>query len=171
MGNTDHRGIYQKSEYETRSTGNQTYPFKFTGTGAEFFRIWIVNLFLTIVTLGIYAAWAKVRTRRYFFANTVLNGQAFDYLADPKVILRGNLIIAGGIAIYMVLDLFQPAYSGIALVLFLLVIPYLIYKSLRFNAHNSAYRNIRFRFLGTAGESYRIYALCALLVPDRKSVV
>ncbi|MCF8035294.1 MAG: DUF898 domain-containing protein [Desulfobacteraceae bacterium] len=165
MEDTGYPGVCQKPVAGGSEAGPQNHPFKFTGTGAEFFRIWIVNLLLTIVTLGIYAAWAKVRTRRYFFANTVLNDQAFDYLADPKVILRGNLIIAGGIIIYMVLDLFKPAYSGIALLLFLLALPFLIYKSLRFNAHNSAYRNIRFRFLGTAGESYRIYALYALLVP------
>ncbi len=32
--------------------------FRFTGNGGEYFRIWIVNLMLTIVTLGIYSAWA-----------------------------------------------------------------------------------------------------------------
>lgn len=38
-----------------------TKPLTFTGTGAEYFGIWIVNLLLTIVTLGIYSSWAKVR--------------------------------------------------------------------------------------------------------------
>ncbi|MGL4233375.1 MAG: DUF898 family protein, partial [Casimicrobium sp.] len=27
-------------------------PFRFTGTGSEYFKIWIVNILLTIVTLG-----------------------------------------------------------------------------------------------------------------------
>jgi uncharacterized membrane protein YjgN (DUF898 family) len=40
-------------------------PFEFRGTGGEYFRIWIVNLLLTILTLGIYSAWAKVRQLRY----------------------------------------------------------------------------------------------------------
>ena len=40
----------------------------FTGTGSEYFRIWIVNLLFTILTLGIYSAWAKVRKLRYFYA-------------------------------------------------------------------------------------------------------
>ena len=39
----------------------QTHAFSFTGSGSEYFRIWIVNLFLSIVTLGVYSAWAKVR--------------------------------------------------------------------------------------------------------------
>lgn len=38
--------------------------FAFHGSAGEYFRIWIVNVLLSIVTLGIYSAWAKVRTRR-----------------------------------------------------------------------------------------------------------
>ena len=36
-------------------------PLEFRGNGYEYFRIWIVNILLTIMTLGIYSAWAKVR--------------------------------------------------------------------------------------------------------------
>ena len=57
------------------------YPFVFRGTGGEYFGIWIVNLALTVITLGIYSAWAKVRTRRYFYGNTYVAGHAFDYHA------------------------------------------------------------------------------------------
>ncbi|PON14444.1 hypothetical protein C2W62_29035, partial [Candidatus Entotheonella serta] len=42
------------------------------------------------ITLGIYNAWAKVRTRQYFYAHTLLDGHAFDYLANPIAILKGN---------------------------------------------------------------------------------
>jgi hypothetical protein len=35
--------------------------FGFSGSGAEYFRIWIVNLLLTVATFGIYSAWAKTR--------------------------------------------------------------------------------------------------------------
>lgn len=44
-------------------------PFRFTGNGREYFRIWIVNTLLTILTLGIYSAWAKVRKKRYIYGN------------------------------------------------------------------------------------------------------
>ncbi len=69
------------------------YPIKFTGSAGEYFKIWIVNLFLTIITFGIYSAWAKVRTRRYFYANTSIDGHPFDYLASPINILKGHLIV------------------------------------------------------------------------------
>jgi hypothetical protein len=53
-------------------------PFRFTGTGGEYFRIWIVNVMLSVVTLGIYSAWAKVRRLRYFYRHTRISGASFD---------------------------------------------------------------------------------------------
>jgi len=41
--------------------------FEFRGDGMEYFKIWIVNILLTILTLGIYSAWATVRNNRYFY--------------------------------------------------------------------------------------------------------
>jgi uncharacterized membrane protein YjgN (DUF898 family) len=139
--------------------------FRFHGTAREYFRIWIVNVFLTVVTLGVYAAWAKVRTRRYFYANTTLAEQSFDYLANPKAILKGNLIIGAGLLIYFLTRAFSPAATGIIILAFYLTLPFLIYKSLRFKARNSAFRNIRFRFLGTLGQSYKTYLLYPILIP------
>ena len=65
---------------------------QFTGSAAEYFRIWIVNLFLTLVSLGVYSAWAKVRKKRYFYGATRLDGDTFDYFASPKAILYGRII-------------------------------------------------------------------------------
>ena len=66
--------------------------FEFTGTAAEYFKIWIVNIVLSIATLGIYSAWAKVRKERYFYGNTWVNGSSFQYTADPIKILKGRII-------------------------------------------------------------------------------
>ncbi|WP_373776122.1 DUF898 family protein, partial [Neisseria dentiae] len=43
----------------------QQWRFEFHGNAGEYFNIWIVNIFLTIITLGIYGPWAKVRRLRY----------------------------------------------------------------------------------------------------------
>jgi uncharacterized membrane protein YjgN (DUF898 family) len=53
--------------------------FTFSGTRREYFGIWIVNILLTVLTLGIYSAWAKVRRMHYFYRNTRLAGASFDY--------------------------------------------------------------------------------------------
>ena len=153
------------ANHDEARPGIESYPLVFTGATGEYFRIWIVNVFLTIVTLGVYAAWAKVRTRQYFYANTRLAGQVFSYLGNPTAILKGNLIIGGGVVIYLVVKEFVPMFAGIIGMLLYLALPFLIYKSLRFNARNSAYRNIRLRFLGTLGEAYTTYILYPILIP------
>ena len=60
-------------------------PITFTGSGDEYFRIWIVNLLLMLVTLGFYLPWAKVRRLRYFYGNTLVDGSALDFQADPQL--------------------------------------------------------------------------------------
>jgi uncharacterized membrane protein YjgN (DUF898 family) len=75
--------------------GRIPVPFRFSGSGSEYFRIWIVNVVLSIVTLGIYSAWAKVRRKQYFYGSTRIQGASFEYLADPVKILKGRLIVVG----------------------------------------------------------------------------
>jgi uncharacterized membrane protein YjgN (DUF898 family) len=146
-------------------TETQKHAFTFSGQAGEYFRIWITNLFLSIITLGIYAAWAKVRTRRYFYTQTRLAGHVFEYLASPGAILKGNLIIGGGILLYNLGNRFSMTLSLSIMVVFALVFPFLVYKSLRFFSHNSSFRNIRFRFVGTLKESYINFLFYPLLIP------
>lgn len=122
------------------------YPLEFTGDGSEFFKIWIVNIMLSIVTLGIYSAWAKVRTKRYFYGNTLLMGTAFDYLGDPMKILKGRLIAFAILILYSFSGTVSPTMQGVLMLIFIPLLPWIIIKALRFNAYNSAYRNIRFTF-------------------------
>ncbi|MBC8413790.1 MAG: DUF898 domain-containing protein [Nitrospira sp.] len=143
----------------------RTYDIRFTGSAGEFFRIWIVNTFLTIITLGIYAAWAKVRNRQYFYRNTLLDGHVFDYTANPVAILKGNLIVGGGAVIYAMTEVFNPLYSAMVVLVFSLFIPFLVYKSLRFMSRNSVYRNVSFGFRGSLSDSYVTYLLYPFLIP------
>lgn len=65
---------------------------EFTGSAGEYFRIWIVNLFFTLVTLGIYSAWTKVRKKKYFYARTCFDGETFDCFGRPIAILKGRIV-------------------------------------------------------------------------------
>jgi hypothetical protein len=47
------------TDYKTELPPSQEHPFIFNGNATEYFRIWIVNIFLSIITFGIYSAWAK----------------------------------------------------------------------------------------------------------------
>jgi uncharacterized membrane protein YjgN (DUF898 family) len=139
------------------------HPFQFTGSASEYFRIWVVNTLLSIVTLGIYSAWAKVRTKQYFYRNTQVDGHSFDYLGDPIAILKGRIIVAVFLGLVGWSQRYEPrAFPFVALVL-LLVTPWVTVKSLAFNARNSTYRNIRFAFPGRVGESYGVYLKTALI--------
>ena len=88
----------------------------FHGKASEFFSIWIVNLLLSIVTLGIYSAWAKVRTNRYFYGNTDIDGHRFSYLANPLQILKGRIIAVCLFASYFILSAVSPvSYTHLTL--------------------------------------------------------
>jgi uncharacterized membrane protein YjgN (DUF898 family) len=144
---------------------HQRYGVRFTGTTGEYFRIWIVNLALTILTLGIYSAWAKVRKRRYFYGNTLIDDAPFEYRADPIGILRGRIIAVALFAVYYVISHFYPLFIFPFLIVLAIAVPWLVCKSRAFNAHNSAYRNIRFAFTGRYGEAFKIIIGIALLIP------
>jgi uncharacterized membrane protein YjgN (DUF898 family) len=122
----------------------ESHPFVFHGEAREYFRIWIVNTLLTLLTCGIYAAWAKVRKRRYLRGSTELMGHRFDYRADPTRILIGNILVALMFLAYMVVGEVYPEVRIGALVVGLVLLPWVVVRSLAFNAHNTVYRGMRF---------------------------
>ena len=139
-------------------------PFQFTGTGGEYFRIWIVNLLLTVLTLGIYSAWAKVRRMRYFYGSTRLAGSAFEYHGKPLQILKGRLIAVGVVVVLSVLTTIWPLTNVLFVLLILFGTPWIIVKARTFHMRVSSYRNIRFNFQQEYGEAARIFIGLALLI-------
>lgn len=131
---------------------------EFTATAAEYFRIWIVNLALTIVTLGVYSAWAKVRRKRYFYAHTAVDGDNFEYRGNPLAILKGRLVALAIVAVMWTASHFAPMLMLVVLFAAIFVVPWLIVRSFAFNAYNSALRNVRFNFRGTYGRALKLFA-------------
>jgi uncharacterized membrane protein YjgN (DUF898 family) len=139
-------------------------PLQFTGTSEEFFKIWIVNIKLSILTLGIYSAWAKVRTRRYFYSNTLFMGSPFDYLAEPIKILKGRLIAFAIFVLFLIVSLISPALQAGIGVLFMPLFPLILIKTLSFNFYNTAYHGIRFNFKGQYLKAFYIFVGLPLFV-------
>ena len=134
-------------------------PLRFTGSGSEYFRIWITNTFLSIVPLGIYSAWAKVRRTRYFYANTRLAGASFEYHGKPAAILKGRIV---ALVLLVAYQLASESTRLLAAALFVLALggmPWLIWKSLQFRLYYSSYRGIRFGFAGSLAGAYIAYLL------------
>jgi uncharacterized membrane protein YjgN (DUF898 family) len=141
---------------------SKQYPFLFTGNASEYFRIWIVNIFLSIITLGIYSAWAKVRKLRYLYGNTNLDGAAFEYTADPIKILKGRVIAVVALALFGSSQAIPVLYIILAILIFLAV-PWLVVKSRMFNLANTRHRNVRFNFSSTYGKSANVFILGPIL--------
>jgi len=138
--------------------------FEFTGKAMEFFSIWIVNVALTILTLGIYSAWAKVRTHQYFYGNTKLDDATFRYLADPKQILKGRIIALAFFMAYYFAGLISPIAAGIIFLIILFLVPALIVMSMSFRLRNSAYRNVKFDFNKNFKRSYLIFSMPVVMI-------
>ncbi|MDD3481474.1 DUF898 family protein [Azovibrio restrictus] len=139
------------------------HDFQFTGSGGEYFRIWIVNLALSILTLGIYSAWAKVRREQYFHRNTLLDGSGFDYHGDPKAILKGRAIAWTLLLVLSATENLAPLLHPILLILLMPVVPWLIQRSLVFRARNTSYRGLRFDFHGSYMEALKVFLGYGLL--------
>jgi uncharacterized membrane protein YjgN (DUF898 family) len=146
----------------------ETLAFAFTGSGKEYFRIWIVNLFLTVATLGIYSAWAKVRRLQYFDRNTQLAGAVFDFRGDPKAILKGRVLAVALLAAYHYAFGFSLAVGLAIIAVMLLALPFFMRSALRFRLHNTQYRGVHFDFSGSSAGAYRAYLppLLAFLLPS-----
>ncbi len=135
----------------------------FRGSAKEYFGIWIVNVLLSIATLGVYTAWAKVRNKKYFYGNTFLDGQNFDYHAEGQQILIGRLIVVGFLGLsYFLQSVSVNAYIGLYVILFLLI-GIFVSRALRFNARMSSYRNVRFNFEGNGWRAFLSFGLYWLL--------
>ena len=131
--------------------------FEFLGKGREYFNIWIVNIFLSIITLGIFSAWAKVRREQYFYGNLRLGEHHFAYLADPVQILKGRIIAFGLLALYWAGWNFVPITAMGLLIVGVLALPAILVAASRFKMRNSGYRNIRFRYTASFAEAYRTF--------------
>ena len=144
-------------------TRGHTLPISFTGSGSEYFRIWVVNLLLILVTAGLYYPWAKVRRLRYFYGNTVVGAHPLDFHGDPKRMLRGFLLIALLLLIYSVAGKVSPTAGLVAFVILVVVWPALFRASQQFRLANTSWRGLRLRFTGDLPGAYR--AMLPLFVP------
>ena len=135
----------------------------FHGDGKSYFSIWILNLVLTLLTLGIYSAWATVRDRRYIYGNVEVAGGRFDFHGRPLQILIGRII-----AIVLLIAWTQGHYIhfsvqliaiGIVLVLF----PWFLVRAMSFRLRNTSLRNLRFNFCADTRSAYVLFGKYLLI--------
>jgi uncharacterized membrane protein YjgN (DUF898 family) len=145
---------------------SRRHPIRFTGCAREYFRIWAVNLALTVVTLGVYSPWAKVRKKRYFYGHTRLGGDSFEYRGEPMAIFKGRIVAVAVAGLLFYASRFDPRLLWVALPSAVFLVPWLVVRSFAFNARNSAWRNVTLRFDGGYWACWRVvfgYGLLTLV--------
>lgn len=146
----------------------------YQGRLGALYRLMIVNLLLTIVTLGVYRFWARTRLRRYLWANTQLGGEPFEYTGTGSELLRGflrALLIFVPLVLLIALgQLFLPTeieWAVTAAVYVLLGFLALVgsFAAQRYQLRRSTWRGIRFGMDGSPFAYGRQMAWRWLLAP------
>ena len=132
---------------------------EFTGDARQYFGIWFVNITFSILTLGVYSAWGRVRRNRYFLGHTFVLGDALRYHATGPMILKGRVIGVSAVAILALLQWARPEVGAIAVLALLPVLPWVVNRALKFRARVVSWRNVRFGWHGSYWGTTRAYLL------------
>ncbi|MBC7450353.1 MAG: DUF898 domain-containing protein [Cytophagales bacterium] len=139
---------------------------------SKLFGILLVNLVLTIVTLGIYHPWAKAKLLQYFYSETEFQGNRFVFHGT------GNEMFKAYIKIYVFFSLMifslitlgllkNEALIIVGLIIFYLtifcLIPYAIHSFLRYRLSRSSWRGIHMGYRGELSALYKIFIKGILL--------
>ena len=143
------------------------HQVSFHGEGGTLLGIYLVNLLLSIITLGIYSFWGRVKVRKYIYSQTEFQGDRFAYHGTGGELLRGWLK-ALGFFVVLVLQLLLCQFlfgqkTGVvigAIVFYgglVVIIPLALVGAWRYRLSRTSFRGIRFSFRGRTGEFFKIY--------------
>lgn len=132
--------------------------FEFDGEWREMLPTVLINILLTIVTLGVYRFWARTRIRRYLWSRLRLDGDAFEYTGTGMELFLGFLIVVFVVllpmaGLYYYMTLLDPLKDG-ALIAVIGVILYVTFIALSGAAY---YRAWRYRLSRTLWRGIRGY--------------
>lgn len=146
----------------------------FYGAGGTLFGIHVVNFLLTLLTLGIYYFWAKVRVRAYLLSQAELVGDRFAFHGTGKELLVGwlkavlvfglpALLLAAGPDLVGAGPVAQVAAGILLYALVFTFIPVAIVGARRYRLSRTSWRGIRFSFRGRALDFVKLFITGALL--------
>lgn len=146
---------------------SEMHRVHFTGSGREYFKIWIVNLLLGILTFGMYAPWARLRRLQYFHRNTQLAGTAFDFDGKPWTAFRNRLLVLAMLGACVAAFHFSTGAGTALFLASLLLVPFLLREALRWRVEGVRYRGAQPGFTGSLGGAYAAWLppLAIFLVP------
>jgi uncharacterized membrane protein YjgN (DUF898 family) len=135
--------------------GITAYPLEFSGSGGAYFRVWIVNLLLTLVTVGLYTPLARRRTAQYFYGHTLVADSPLEFTAQGRRMFVGFLLF---VVLYAALKVAsntgQNTVVNVMLLAGALLAPYIWGSAMRFRFHATRWRGVRLQFTAGWGEVY-----------------
>jgi uncharacterized membrane protein YjgN (DUF898 family) len=155
------------------ASGGPEHHLTFHGTGGALFGIFVVTVLLSLVTLGIYSFWAKVRIRRYLMSETELEGDRFAYHGTGRELLNGtlkagllfavpalilNVVPRLDLDVWLTVGAIVLAYAIIGV-----LIPFAIVGARRYRLSRTSWRGIRFSFRGRALDFMKLFVKGGLL--------
>ena len=139
----------------------------FYGNGTTLLGIYIVNILLSIITLGVYIFWATIRALRYLYSQSELEGDRFEFHGTGLELLFGFLKAIGIIALifgsivlmmYFLPGIIVKIIGGFVIILLiLLLIPLAILLTIKYRFSRTSWRGVRFSFRGKTKEFLKIY--------------
>lgn len=131
------------------------HPIEFTGSGGEYFRVWIVNVLLSIITLGIYTPWARRRTAQYFYSHTLVAGSPLEFTAQQRKMVMGFVLL---MLLTIAYNIAARTGQDVAVGLFLLtgaaLAPFIWASAMRFRLGATRWRGLRLQFTASWKEVY-----------------
>jgi len=146
------------------SSGKTVLPIKFNGIGNEYFSIWIVNLLLMMVTVGLYYPWARVRKLVYFAQSTEVGGYPLSFHGKAKQMFVPFIIAVLLFIAYQIASSALPVLAIGLLILFGLSWPWLFRAANRFRLGKTEWRGLRLGFVGTTLGAYKVFLIPVLIV-------
>lgn len=149
--------------------GIAAYRLRFSGTGGEYFRVWIVNVLLSIVTLGLYTPWARRRTARWFYDHTLIASSPLEFTAPlRKMVFSFILFALLYIAYQIAAETGQETMVLFFIVAAAVLAPYIWGSAMRFRLASTRWRGLQLHFAAGWKDvylaSWPIFVMAALWI-------
>ena len=141
---------------------NPMKRLSFKGKGGDLFVVLIVNWLLTMITLGIYYPWAKVRRLSWYYENTEMDSHPFHFHGTGREMFIGFIkavaILAVIIGLFVGLNYLRMPFLAFIIYVggLLAFIPLVIHGTYRYRMSRSSWRGIHFGYRGQLKELYTI---------------
>lgn len=146
------------SDPDQHHTGTgQTLPIRFTASGRDYARLWLRNLGLTLITLGLYLPFARAHRLRFFRQHTQVDGEALDFDGDGREMLRPHLLLCAVLLLYILIAHEMPLGAALLLLTALPFWPTLMMRSLRWRLEHTRWRGRRLAFHGDAAGARAVF--------------